>query len=57
MPLYKRPTPAERFWQLCEGLTIKIDKKSILILYSFLKEKNVYLSTIQKMAMYGANIH
>ena len=23
----KRPTPAERFWQLCKGLTIKIDKE------------------------------
>ena len=34
----KRPTPAERFWQLCEGLSLKIDKERYPDSVFFFKE-------------------
>lgn len=34
----KKLTPAERFWKLCEGLTIKIDKKKYPDYVLFYKE-------------------
>lgn len=33
-----RPTPAERFWQLCEGLSLKIDKEKYTDYVLFFKE-------------------